>query len=151
MTDVGRDEALQHLEQELLVLVRRARRGVRDRAAEVHPGLQSGAYLMLSQIIRHGPLRATGLCEMFDMDKAAVSRQVQQLVELGLVDRTPDPEDGRATQIGATEDGRRRVEEVRERRRKGFDERLAGWSAAELEDLADHLARFNQALGRPPG
>ena len=31
------------------------------------------------------------------MDKGGVSRQVQHLVDLGLVERTPDPDDGRAT------------------------------------------------------
>ena len=39
------------------------------------------------------------------MDKGAVSRQVQHLVDLGLVDRQPDPDDGRATLLAASADG----------------------------------------------
>lgn len=144
-----RDQALRHVEQELAVLVRRARRVVRERAAEVHPELQPGAYLALGHILRCGPLRAAALAEVFDLDKAAVSRQVQHLVDLGLVDRTPDPDDGRATLIAVSEEGERRTREVSERRHRDFDESLAHWSAAELEDLADRLARYNEALGRP--
>ena len=42
------------------------------------------------------------------MDKGAVSRQVQHLTELGLIERTPDPADGRAALLAVTDDARRR-------------------------------------------
>lgn len=142
-----RDDALQQIEHELGVLLRRARRVVGQRAMEVHPDLQAGAYLMLAHVRRHGPLRAAALCEQFDLDKAAVSRQVQHLLDLGLVDRTPDPEDGRATLIGITADGAKRLCWVGKQRRRGMDERLTDWSTTELTDLAAVLERYNDALG----
>lgn len=142
-----RDESLQRIEHELGVLLRRARRIVGQRAAEVHPELQTGAYLMLAYVRRHGPLRASELCEQFDLDKAAVSRRVQHLVDLGLVDRTPDPEDGRATLVAISAVGAERMATVAEQRRRGMDERLGDWSLEELDDLAAVLARYNEALG----
>lgn len=141
-----RDDALQQIEHELGVLLRRARRVVAQRAVEVHPDLQAGAFLMLAYVGRHGPLRAAALCDVFDLDKAAVSRQVQHLLDLGLVDRTPDPEDGRATLIAVSEPGDRAMRAVGEQRRKGLDERLAEWSVEDLEDFAGRLARYNDAL-----
>lgn len=141
-----RDDALQQIEHELGVLLRRARRAVAQRAAAVHPDLQPGAYLMLGYVRRHGPLRAAALCEVFDLDKAAVSRQVQHLLDLGLVDRTPDPEDGRATLIAISTSGATAMGAVSDERRKGLDERLAEWSLEEIQDFAGRLARYNEAL-----
>lgn len=139
--------ALQHLEQELGVLVRRVRRIIRQRAQAVHPELQPAAYLMLAYIRDHGPLRASTMCEVFDIDKGAVSRQVQHLLDLGLVDRAADPDDGRATLVSATADGVRRLGEVSMQRRAWLAERLGDWSAEELEGFAATLGRYNEALG----
>ena len=44
------------------------------------------------------------------MDKGGVSRQVQPLVDLGLVERRPDAEDRRAILLDATTEGRERLE-----------------------------------------
>ena len=49
-------------------------------------------------------MRASAIAEAFGIDKGAISRQVQHLVDLGLVDRTPDPADGRADLLAASDD-----------------------------------------------
>ena len=88
------------------MLIRRVRRVIGERARAVHPDLQPPAYLMLGYVLDEGPIRASELCTVFDIDKGGISRQVQHLVDLGLVDRTPDPDDGRATLISVSDDGR---------------------------------------------
>lgn len=145
-TDGGRARSLLRLEQEVGVLFRRVRRVVGDRARAVHPDLQPAAYLLLSHLHEHGPMRASGLSELFSVDKGAVSRQVQHLVDLGLVDRTPDPEDGRATLVSVSPSGAERLADVVAHRRRTLDERLAEWSQADLDHLADVLASYNTAL-----
>lgn len=142
-----RGEALRHLEAELGVLIRRARRMIRERARSVHPELQPAAYLMLGYIHEHGPLRASVIGTVFEIDKGAVSRQVQQLLDLGLIRREPDPDDGRATLVSVSPEGVRSLADVTAYRRAWLDERLGGWSAAELDDLAALLGRYNEALG----
>lgn len=144
--DTVRTDALLHLEQELAVLLRRVRRVVAARARSVHPDLQAVSYLILGYVYNHGPLRASALCAVFDMDKGAVSRQVQHLLELGLVDRTPDPDDGRATLISVSDEGVRRLGDVAAHRRKLLAERLDDWSAEELEGFNTMLGRYNAAL-----
>lgn len=143
----SRPDALRELERELGVMVRRVRRVIAERAHAVHPDLQSSSYLMLGHLLDQGPLRASELCAVFDIDKGAISRQVQHLVDLGLVDRTPDPADGRATLISVSDEGARRIHDVVEHRRKWFDERLGDWSADEILDFAATLSRYNEALG----
>ena len=86
------------------------------------------------------------MVEKFNIDKGAVSRQLQHLDDLGLVERTPDPADGRATLVAASEDAVRRLADVAEHRRKWLDEQLGDWSAEELEEFVAGLERYNLAL-----
>ena len=142
-----RDETVRALEHEVGVLIRRVRRAIGERARSVHPDLQPMSYLMLAHLAESGPQRSSALAETFGVDKAAVSRQVQHLADLALLDRAPDPADGRATLLSASEDACRRLGEVRLQRRRRLDERLGDWSDADLEDLVAALGRYNRTLG----
>ena len=147
MRTVSRSETVRALEHEVGVLIRRVRRAIGERARAVHPDLQPMSYLILAHVAESGPLRSSALAETFGVDKGAVSRQVQHLVDLDLLDRTPDPDDGRATLLSASPDAGRRLEEVRRQRRRRLDERLGEWSDAELGAFVDALARYNRTLG----
>jgi DNA-binding MarR family transcriptional regulator len=74
---------------------------------------------------------------------------VHQLLELGLIVRSPDPADGRASILTVTDDAVRRLAQVHVRRRETFDQRLTRWEPGEIEELAAQLARFNAALSDP--
>ncbi|GAA4116020.1 MarR family transcriptional regulator [Nocardioides fonticola] len=141
-----RARTLLRLEEEFGVLIRRIRRVIAERAEAVHPELQSASYLLLAYIAEHGPVRASLIAEKFQIDKGAVSRQLQHLMELGLVDKVVDPADGRAHLISASEEARRRLDEVVTQRRRWLDERLKDWSADELEAFTSELARYNATL-----
>jgi len=143
----ARADSLRHLEREVGVLIRRIKRVIGERARLVHPDLQPASYLMLSWLVDEGPVRASSMVENFHIDKGAVSRQLQHLDDLGLVVRTPDPDDGRATLVAASDDARRRLADVAEHRRKWLDEQLGDWTADELTHFADLLERYNRSLG----
>ncbi|MFC5731056.1 MULTISPECIES: MarR family winged helix-turn-helix transcriptional regulator [Nocardioides] len=147
MTD--RAEVLRQIETEVGVLIRRVRRVIRERSEAVHPDLQPASYLVLGYIRDHGPIRASAMCAVFGIDKGAISRHAQHLIDLGLVDRADDPEDGRATLLTVSEDGRRRIDAVAQSRRKALDQRLNDWTAEELGDFAGMLRRYNDALSPP--
>lgn len=142
----SRSESLRLLEHEIGVMIRRIKRVIGVRARAVHADLQPASYLMLAHLAESGPLRASAIAETFDVDKGAISRQVQHLVDLGLVVRTPDPEDGRASLVSATEDAVRRLADVAAQRREWLDERLGGWSEEELTAFVADLGRYNSAL-----
>ncbi len=141
-----RGEVLGALEGEVGLLLHRVRRVIGERAQSVHPELSGSSYLLLGQLAEHGPLRSSTLVETFGVDKGAVSRQIQQLVALGLVERHPDPEDGRAQLLGVTDAAREALAEVSTQRRKLLADRLSDWTEADLRELVDALARYNQAL-----
>jgi DNA-binding MarR family transcriptional regulator len=146
MTDEARGESLRRLEAEVGVLIRRIRRVIHERARAVHEDMQPTSYLLLAWLIDEGPLRASAIAENFGIDKGAISRQLQHLEDLGLVTRTPDPDDGRATLVAASDDAVRRMADVAAHRRKWLDEQLGDWSSAELNGFVDTLGRYNEAL-----
>jgi len=145
--DDRRSAAVRGLEHEIGTMLRRIRRGLGERAVQVHPELNTTSYLLLSTLNEQGARRAADLAELFSLDKGSVSRVVHQLVELGLVERTPDPGDGRASLLSVTPETVRRLGEVHGQRREHFDDRLVAWTPEEIEDLAERLGRFNLALG----
>ena len=142
----GRAALLDGLEAQVGVMLRRVRRVLAERARSVHPELQTSSYLMLTWLGQHGPQRASAMAETFGIDKGAISRQVQHLVDLGLVERAPDPDDGRATLVSATPEAQERLTAVRDSRRAWFDDRLRDWSEEELSDIVGLLSRYNAAL-----
>lgn len=142
----SRDEQLRRLESEVGVLIRRIRRVIHERARAVHEDMQPTSYLLLAWLADEGPLRASTIAESFGIDKGAISRQLTHLAELGLVSRTPDPDDGRATLVSASDEAVRRMADVADHRRKWLDEQLGDWSAAELTEFVDTLGRYNDAL-----
>jgi DNA-binding MarR family transcriptional regulator len=142
----ARAELLTGLEQEVGVMIRRIRRVIRERAQAVHPDLQSSSYLMLSWLAEHGPQRASAMAETFCIDKGAISRQIQHLVDLGLVDRAPDPADGRATLVSVSPEAKSRMAAVADERRRWLDDRLRDWTQGDLGDMVGLLARYNAAL-----
>lgn len=145
-TRIPRDELLGGLEQEVGVMIRRIRRVIAERAHAVHPELQSSSYLMLTWLDQHGPQRASAMADAFSIDKGAISRQVQHLVDLGLVDRAPDPADGRATLVSVSEQASARMAAVAGERRRWLDDRLRDWSEEDLTAVVELLGRYNAAL-----
>ncbi len=134
------------LEHEMGVLVRRIRRLIAERARMVHPDLSPVAYSMLMALNESGSRRASDLVGLFSVDKGAVSRQVQSLLELGLIERAPDPEDRRAAILSITEEGSRRLASIAAARRSEVIDRLAEWSDEDLQAFVSAMARYNSAL-----
>lgn len=143
-----RTEATRTLERELSTLIRRLKRVVAERATEVHPDLQPAAYWILTHLEHHGSQRAASVADQLELDKGAVSRHVQHLLDLDLLDRTPDPEDGRATLLSLSAVAAQRLAAVDEHRRQWFDEALGSWDDDELVGFAKSLGRYNRTLER---
>ena len=77
--------------------------------------LGSQGFVALARVVIDGPLRISDLARALSVDLSVASRQVAALCSAGYVRREPDPDDGRAHRISATDEGRR-VLEVSHRR-----------------------------------
>jgi len=150
-------EAFVRLEREIGLLLRRSRAISTRLAGQLHPDLDGAAYGLLALLQDAGPLRASDLVHRLGLDKSTVSRQVATLVDLGFVDRTADPDDGRAQVLTPSPEGSARLASIREVRRARWEADLADWPAADVKTLGELLARLNgigeareaEAKGRP--
>ena len=146
MSPDNRERTILGLELELSRLVRRIKRVIGDRARTIHPDLTPTGYLMLAYTSERGSVRASAVVEAFNLDKGAVSRHVQSLVEFGLATRERDPDDGRAWVVSLTDEGRRRMHDVATVRREQLGRRLEDWSDDELDSFVATLGRYNTSL-----
>ncbi|MGW8484558.1 MarR family winged helix-turn-helix transcriptional regulator [Microbacterium sp. NPDC055903] len=134
------EHAVNRVEHELARLFARIRIGWREAATTVHPDLQPLGYQVLVSIATGKATSAGAIIERLQTDKSAVSRQVRQLEQLGLVESVRDPEDRRARVLVATELARERVAAARARYEARIGERLKAWTADDLEHFADLLS-----------
>ncbi|SFF56385.1 MarR family winged helix-turn-helix transcriptional regulator [Blastococcus tunisiensis] len=137
-------EAFVRLEREVGLLLRRARAISARLAGELHPDLDGAAYGLLALLQDSGPLRASEVVARLGLDKSTVSRQVAHLVDLGLVDRSADPVDGRAQVLTPSAEGSARLSRIRDVRRARWESDLEDWPAADVAQLAELLGRLNR-------
>lgn len=130
----------------MALIGRRMRRVVAERAAAVDPSLGAVAYGVLEHLNRTGECRQSELVSALGSEKGAISRAVHQLVDLGMVARVADPDDGRAQQIAITAEGVARLQDVVADRRAAYAEKLADWTPDEIATFVETLARYNAAL-----
>lgn len=112
-------------------------------AEEVHPELNGIGIMMLQLILRKGPITATGISQILDMDKAMVSRQLSKLRELELVETQPAAEDRRVVLLTPSPKAEELLGAIRQKWAHAYHERFADWSPGELEQLRVSLHRFN--------
>jgi DNA-binding MarR family transcriptional regulator len=105
-------------------------------------GIEKVGYVLLWRLVAKGPQRATALAEAVYSDISTISRQVAALVKHGWVERQPDPDDGRASLLAATDAGREIFHRIRERRNCHMARTLAHWSPDERRQLVGLLDRF---------
>ena len=138
--------AYREFEQELSTLLRRARARLLAVARDVHPDLDASAYVTLLFITTHPAPRAADLADYLGTHKGPVSRQINQLEGLGLLERRPSPDDARAQLLAVTPQGRQRFEAARRARSAHLQQQLGEWDENDVLEVTRLLARFN-ALG----
>ncbi len=117
-------------------------------AAHSRHGVEWSSYPLLLHLVQDGPMRSSTLAERICADPSTVSRQAATLVEQGLVERRPDPDDRRAVQLAVTDRGAALFATMRADREAMFDTVLRDWSDDDVRQLTELLARFTADLER---
>ncbi|POX42288.1 MarR family transcriptional regulator [Streptomyces sp. Ru73] len=140
MSPTASGEELDHAAVELRNSLMRITRRLR---AQRPPGeLNLGALAVLGRLDRDGPATASELAAAERVTPQSIARPVTRLVELGLVERRPDPADGRQTLLHPTEQGLAFLRADRERR----DVWLARAMATHLSDVERDLLHLAARL-----
>ncbi len=145
----ARAVAVRALEAEFSELITHFRRLILENANRVSPGMLPGAYKTLTTIARCEQVTVSTLAERMMTDKGQISRMVRELEGLGLVERSPDPADGRSFLLRLTPFGHERLAEARLPQEGLLMTTLADWSVSDIDNLTHLLHAL--ASGVTPG
>jgi DNA-binding MarR family transcriptional regulator len=142
-TEIPLAERAAHLRT---AIVRTARR-LRQEAAAETSGLTPTSVAALATIERHGPLTPSEIAAIERVKRPTITRTLRCLDREGLIDRAPDPEDGRSALVSVNGAGRERLRRLRGRKNAYLARRMRELSAEEVETLeraAEILERMRE-------
>ncbi|MDY6810969.1 MAG: MarR family winged helix-turn-helix transcriptional regulator [Actinomycetota bacterium] len=138
------------LEAEIADIWRRGRIQMRARARAIHPRLDPTCYPLLVLLSRHDAIRMSDLLADLGLEKSTLTRQIDSVVRLDLVERHADPDDARARLVALTDEGRERLDAVATTAAAVWRERLSRWDPDDVRRLADLLHRLGDDTSDMP-
>ena len=133
--------------RELMVRIGDVLKGIRlFKALPRQESVPTGTMSVLAAIDRTDTTSGKQLAGECLLDPSTISRSVTALVKAGLVERTADPEDGRASVLAISPRGHEVLDDIV----RVYDERLAhalhDWSADDMRTLNHLLKRLSTDL-----
>ena len=118
------------------------------RLRQRQPGdlIDYSSFPILKLLSHQGPMRLSAVAQVLGLDASTVSRHVKQLEDRGLLERTSDPDDRRASRIALADAGHRTLGDHFARRKDLITNALEGWSDADRDSLRTLLDRLNQEV-----
>jgi DNA-binding MarR family transcriptional regulator len=132
VVDTSLSDTASHLRN---AIVRSARR-LRQEGAEETGGMSATAVSALATINRSGPLTPSEIAAIERVKRPSMTRTLGCLEREGLVERTPDPTDGRSFLVAINEAGRDRMARLRRRKNAYLARRLRDLDPEEVATLA---------------
>jgi DNA-binding MarR family transcriptional regulator len=111
-------------------------------------GLDPATYPVLSGLARIGPVSASRLGQFLGFDRTVTTRYASRLEAAGLLARSHDPSDRRATLLDLTPAGRAAASTVRRQLVGAIEEVLAEWPKRDAERFAVALEKFAEGMRR---
>jgi DNA-binding MarR family transcriptional regulator len=127
-----------------MAIVRTARR-LRQEAAGTGGELTPTAIAALATVERHGPLTPSELADVERIKRPTATRILRVLVEAGLVDRAPDPADGRSALVSVNATGRERLRRLRGRKNAYLARRMRDLPVEDVRTL-DRAAEILEGI-----
>jgi len=124
-----------------LAVTRTARRLRQEAAGDLSPTAASA----LASVELHGPLTPSELAAIERVKRPTATRSLACLEQLGLVERTRDPSDGRSALLSITAAGRNRLRRLRKRKNAYLARRLRELPAVDVEAL-DRAAELLEGI-----
>jgi DNA-binding MarR family transcriptional regulator len=131
-----------------MAIVRTSRR-LRQEAAGAVGELTPTSAAALATVERHGPLTPSELAEIERVKRPTATRTLRVLGEAGLVERAPDPEDGRSALVSITAVGRERLRRLRGRKNAYLARRMRDLPVDDVETLERAAAILEAILEEP--
>lgn len=127
-----------------LAITRTARRLRQEAGTDLSPSQLAA----LATIERHGPLAPSELAERERIRRPTATRVLSRLVEAGLVERIPDPADGRSAIVSVSSEGRALLRRLRRRKTAYLATRVRDLPPQDLSALARATEVLEAILAR---
>ena len=137
----GRSRVAHELQVAVMRLARRLR------AERGDHGLTLTQLATLATLHRHGAMTPSDLAAHEKVQPPSMTRTINGLAERGLVQRTPDPTDGRQVVVSLTDAGMDLLATDRAQREAWLTQRLDDLTADERETLARAAAILDRLAG----
>ncbi|HEY5977261.1 MAG TPA: MarR family transcriptional regulator [Solirubrobacterales bacterium] len=135
MSEKAKDTTLTDSAAQLRMGIVRTARRLRQEAAAETAGLTPTSVAALASIDRHGPLTPSELARIERVKRPTVTRTLGCLEREGLVDRMPDPGDGRSSLVSVNAAGRDRLRRLRSRKNAFLARRMRELPEKDVETL----------------
>jgi DNA-binding MarR family transcriptional regulator len=146
MTLATTDTTLTDSAARLRMAIVRTSRRLRQEAAGAAGQLTPTSAAALATVERHGPLTPSELAEIERVKRPTATRTLRVLGEAGLVERAPDPEDGRSALVSITGEGRDRLRRLRGRKNAYLARRMRDLPDADVATLTQAAAILERIL-----
>jgi DNA-binding MarR family transcriptional regulator len=120
--------------------------GRRLKAKQPGDTIDHSAHVALFVLRCSGALRLSDLAARMELDASTASRHVRSLEQLGLIRRSPDPDDGRAFRVELTEQGMQEWEDSARRRMELLSAAMEGWSEEDVQTFERLMTRFADSV-----
>lgn len=104
--------------------------------------VEYAALVRIEEASAGGPVRLTHLADIMGLDISTVSRQVRALEQAGLVERSCDPADQRASRLRLTAGGQETLNRTRRVSQETLQRLLSSWTDRDRRLLAGLLGRL---------
>jgi DNA-binding MarR family transcriptional regulator len=149
MTQKAPDSSLTDSAARLRLAVVRTARRLRQEAAGGGTELSPTAASALATVERHGPLTPSELAKVERVKRPTATRTLRLLLEAGLVDRTPDPADGRSALVSINVTGRERLRRLRGRKNAYLARRMRDLPTDDVRTLERAAEILESILEEP--
>jgi DNA-binding MarR family transcriptional regulator len=105
---------------------------------------------IIYEVSRRGKLSLNELSEALGVDTSTLSRQVQQLVESGLLDRSPDANDRRYVVLSLTSAGARQTNEIASQMEEYIQHLFDHIPQNKQVQVLESLRIMNEAMAKSP-
>lgn len=133
------------IEIELMKLIREVEDTLGGRSS-LYDQVDRAGYLALRTLDQLGPATSRALADALHLDSSTIARQVGTLTRSGLLQRRPDPADGRSAILTLTDQGREVMRRVERNRRHRIQEITQSWNDTDLGHLSRSLTLLNDSF-----
>jgi DNA-binding MarR family transcriptional regulator len=131
-------------EEAVIMLLMQAGRRFRSRHPEDE--VDPSSFPLAKQLMCHNAIRVSDLASRLGLDASTVSRQIKHLQDKGMVERTADPADGRASLVQISPHGEAVMQSAFRRRFERIRTALDTWTDADRRKLQELLTRLANDL-----